>query len=133
MESYPGTLAQIFTNLIDNALLHGFDGRDHGVIDIEITRGAPGFLVVRFADDGMGIPESVMPRIFDPFFTTKMGQGGSGLGLHIAYNAVTITLGGTVHVASRPGQGAEFKLTLPLRAPFPDQPAPGTGESSTRG
>jgi signal transduction histidine kinase len=130
MESYPGTLTQVLTNLIDNALLHGFDGRDHGVIDIEITGGAPGFVVVRFADDGMGIPEGVLPRIFDPFFTTKLGQGGSGLGLNIAYNAITVTLGGTVHVASRPGQGAEFTLTLPLCAPLPARAAPGAGEGS---
>ncbi len=119
MDSYPGALAQIVANLVKNAVLHGFEGRNHGVISIQIERGAPGFLVLRFADDGKGIPEKVMPRIFDPFFTTKLGQGGSGLGLHIAYNAATITMGGTLNVASRPENGVEFTLTLPLCAPFP--------------
>ncbi len=119
MDSYPGALAQIVANLVKNAVLHGFEGRDHGVISIQIERGEPGFLVLRFSDDGKGIPEKAMPRIFDPFFTTKLGQGGSGLGLHIAYNAATITMGGTLNVASRPENGVEFTLTLPLCAPFP--------------
>ncbi len=119
MESYPGALVQVITNLINNALLHGFDGRDHGVISISMERGAPGFVVLRFADDGKGIPQDMMPRIFDPFFTTKMGQGGSGLGLHIAYNAVTITLGGTLHVTSTLEKGTEFVLNLPMCAPYP--------------
>lgn len=78
MDSYPGALLEIVSNLVNNALVHGFDGRDHGLISIQIEPAAPGFLVMRFADDGKGIPEGVMPRIFDPFFTTKMGQGGSG-------------------------------------------------------
>ena len=74
--------------------------------------------MLRFDDDGRGIPEKIVPRIFDPFFTTKMGQGGSGLGLHIAYNAVTVTLGGTISVASDAARGTAFTLTLPLHAPM---------------
>ncbi len=45
------------------------------------------------SDDGKGIPAEDLDRIFDPFFTTRMGQGGTGLGLHIAYNAVQNVLG----------------------------------------
>lgn len=118
MNSFPGALTQILTNLINNALIHGFEGRDHGRICIQIKVGAPGYLVLRFDDDGRGIPEKIVPRIFDPFFTTKMGQGGSGLGLHIAYNAVTVTLGGTISVASDAARGTAFTLTLPLHAPM---------------
>lgn len=123
MDSYPGALVQVVTNLVNNALVHGFDGRDHGHIRIQIEPAGPGYMVMRFADDGKGIAEDVLPRIFDPFFTTKMGQGGSGLGLHITYNAVTITLGGTLHVESRPGNGTEFTMTLPLCAPSAVKPA----------
>jgi signal transduction histidine kinase len=45
-----------------------------------------------------------------------MGQGGSGLGLNVAYNIVTSLLGGTIRVDSTPGQGARFTLDLPLQA-----------------
>ena len=59
-------------------------------------------------------------HIFDPFFTTKLGQGGSGLGLHIVYNIVTRVLGGRISVDSRLGTGTTFMLTMPLRAPSND-------------
>jgi signal transduction histidine kinase len=71
---------------------------------------------IEFRDDGRGIPAEHLSRIFDPFFTTRMGQGGTGLGLNIAYNIVTTLLGGTIRVESAAGQGTVFVLDLPLRA-----------------
>jgi signal transduction histidine kinase len=56
-------------------------------------------------------------RIFEPFFTTRLGQGGSGLGLHIVHNIVGGVLGGQIKVDSTPGQGTEFRMTLPVVAP----------------
>jgi signal transduction histidine kinase len=56
-----------------------------------------------------------LSRIFDPFFTTRMGQGGTGLGMNIAYNLVTTVLQGTIRVESRPEAGTVFILELPLR------------------
>jgi signal transduction histidine kinase len=56
-------------------------------------------------------------RVFDPFVTTRMGRGGTGLGLHIAHNAATQILGGTLEVDSTPGQGTRFTLRLPRQAP----------------
>lgn len=53
----------------------------------------------------------------DPFFTTKLGQGGSGLGLHIAYTLTTGLLGGRIDVQSAPGQGTVFMIELPRVAP----------------
>ena len=50
-------------------------------------------------------------------FTTRLGQGGSGLGLHIVHNIVGGVLGGEIKVSSEPGQGAEFSVALPLLAP----------------
>jgi len=61
-----------------------------------------------------------LPRVFDPFFTTTLGQGGSGLGLHIAYNHVTTILGGTIEVDSALKQGTRFKLAFPRVAPLAD-------------
>jgi signal transduction histidine kinase len=74
-----------------------------------------GHVRIEFADDGRGIPAEHLSRIFDPFFTTRMGQGGTGLGLNIAYNIVTTLLKGTIRVESSPGQGTVFVVELPLQ------------------
>jgi len=58
-----------------------------------------------------------MRQAFDPFFTTRRNEGGTGLGLHIVYNIVTQQLGGRLSLASRPGQGTMFRITLPRSAP----------------
>jgi signal transduction histidine kinase len=55
--------------------------------------------------------------VFDPFFTTKMGQGGSGLGMNIVYNVVTGMLGGTIGIASTPGNGTSVTIMMPKNAP----------------
>lgn len=116
-DSYPGPLGQVLVNLINNAVLHGFDGRTEGRIEIAAEAGEPGWVTLRLSDDGCGIPLADQGRIFDPFFTTKLGQGGSGLGLHIVYNIATKVLGGKMVVSSTPGVGSIFTLSLPLIAP----------------
>lgn len=115
LDSYPGPFGQVITNFINNALIHAFDGRDHGHIRIEATRQGDERCVVSCRDDGVGIPADQINRIFDPFFTTKLGRGGSGLGLSIVYNLVNGVLGGRIEVQSAPGQGACFTVVLPLR------------------
>ncbi|WP_298603937.1 PAS domain-containing sensor histidine kinase [Zoogloea sp.] len=117
MDSYPGALGQIFTNLLSNALLHAFDGRPRGRIRVTPRQLEPGWVEIRFDDDGNGIPAANLRRIFDPFFTTRLGKGGSGLGLHIVYNLSTRLLGGRIDVSSAPGQGSCFVLSLPCTAP----------------
>jgi signal transduction histidine kinase len=109
-------LGQTIGNLIQNAVLHGFDGRDHGTVRIDGERAPDGWIVLRVADDGEGIAAEHLGRLFDPFMTVKMG-GGTGLGLHISYNAVTGLLGGTLTVRSTVGEGTVFELRLPTRAP----------------
>jgi PAS domain S-box-containing protein len=117
LESYPGSLGQVLTNLVNNALLHGFDGRSHG--RITVRGGADGAERVRIEveDDGRGIPMGDQKRIFDPFFTTRLGKGGSGLGLSIVYNIVTRQLGGTIRVDSETGRGARFEILIPRVGP----------------
>jgi signal transduction histidine kinase len=73
-------------------------------------------------DDGKGIAAEHLDKIFDPFFTTRLGEGGSGLGLSIAYGLVTGMLGGRIAVTSAPGQGTTFTLELPLVAPRSAEP-----------
>lgn len=117
LDSYPGPLGQIIINLVHNALLHAFDGREEGEVCI-VGRAEDGDQVtLRFADDGAGIPEEVLGKIFDPFFTTRMGRGGSGLGLNIVHGIVTEILGGSIAVSSKLGAGTTFSLRLPVSAP----------------
>ena len=73
--------------------------------------------MLRYVDDGAGMSSTQVKRAFEPFFTTKLGQGGSGLGLYIAYNLVHAVLGGTIRLASEPGRGVSFELELPVVAP----------------
>jgi signal transduction histidine kinase len=117
-DSYPGPLGQVLTNLINNALLHGFEGRNHGTIVIAAQENSDGLIELTVSDDGVGIPASHLNRIFDPFFTTKLGAGGSGLGLNITHNVVTGILGGRVRVQSAVGVGTTFTLILPKVAPY---------------
>jgi PAS domain S-box-containing protein len=118
LDSFPGPFGQVLTNLINNAVLHGFDEMAQGSIKLEaalVGEGSQVKLSVR--DDGRGIPAENLPRIFDPFFTTKLGKGGSGLGLHIVHNIVSGVLGGRLSVDSTVGLGTTFSMTLPLQAP----------------
>jgi signal transduction histidine kinase len=120
MNSYPGALGQVLTNLLMNALLHGFDGVAQGRVKVHCARlhGDDADKVeLSVIDDGRGMDEPVRRRIFDPFFTTKLGTGGSGLGMHIVHSIVTNVLGGQIEVRSTPGQGTQMLMTLPLLAP----------------
>jgi signal transduction histidine kinase len=114
MHSYPGPLGQVLTNLVNNAIIHAFDGRDAGLITITAKLLSEQEVEIRIADDGCGINPEVIHRIYDPFYTTKFGSGGSGLGLHISHNIVHSILGGKIAVESTLGQGATFILTLPV-------------------
>jgi len=117
MESYPGPIGQVVTNLINNAIVHGYEGRNEGLIDISASLSGQGLVTLSVEDHGAGIQKEYLPRIFDPFFTTKLGVGGSGLGLNIVHNIVTEILGGVIVVVSEPGGGTRFTLTLPMLAP----------------
>lgn len=118
LDSFPGPLGQVVSNLINNSIIHGFEGCAAGRICIEAGEsGDSKHLIIKVSDNGKGIPASVLPRIFDPFFTTKLGQGGSGLGLNIVHNMVFGILGGRISAESAPGEGSCFTLTLPLIAP----------------
>ncbi|MFY7863545.1 ATP-binding protein [Roseateles sp.] len=117
LDSFPGPLGQVLIILINNALVHAFDGREGGVMSLGAQALEGGRLSLWVADDGHGIPASVQERIFDPFFTTKFGQGGSGLGLSIAHNICGSLLGGRLSVKSREGEGSRFVIEMPLKAP----------------
>lgn len=117
-DSYPGPLGQVLMNLIGNALTHAFEGRSEGSIVLAAEPAEPGWLRLIVSDDGCGIAPELQKKVFDPFFTTRLGQGGSGLGLHIVYTLVGGVLGGRIELQSEPGRGSRFVLHLPLKAPL---------------
>lgn len=123
LDSYPGPLGQILSNLINNAIVHAFAGHAEGQIEIRAEQRDSRHLTLHFRDNGCGIAPENLRRIFDPFFTTRLGQGGSGLGLNIVYNLATGLLGGSIHVDSRSGEGTCFTLEIPLRAPHTEESA----------
>ncbi|WP_426178032.1 GAF domain-containing sensor histidine kinase [Massilia sp. TWR1-2-2] len=112
LESFPGAVSQVVTNMLMNSLVHGFEGDQSGVI---VIKGAleGDTVVLDYSDNGAGMDAETLAKLFDPFFTTRRGSGGSGLGAHILYNLVTGALGGTVKVDSAPGQGLQYHLRFP--------------------
>ncbi|MBI1771637.1 MAG: HAMP domain-containing histidine kinase, partial [Burkholderiales bacterium] len=121
MDSYPGPLGQVVTNLINNAFIHAFEGDYRGTVSITARIFDESFVEVTVRDNGKGIPDGNLGRIFDPFFTTRLGLGGSGLGLNIVYNLVTGILGGNIMVESEVGKGTCFKISLPLDPKMVDE------------
>lgn len=116
MDSYPGAIEQVIANLINNSVLHGFEGRTHGLIRL-VAHADGDNIAINYSDDGHGMSDDVISHIFDPFFTTRMGTGGSGLGMSICHNLVLGTLGGSIDVSSVQGQGCQFSIVLPGVAP----------------
>jgi len=113
IDSYPGSISQIITNLINNSLKHGFDQIENGVISCT-ARLTPTELVFCYEDNGKGIPEAFLRKIYEPFFTTERQVGGSGLGMHLVYNIVTQLFKGNITCQSEEGQGVKFTVSLPL-------------------
>jgi signal transduction histidine kinase len=106
---YPDELNQVWTNLITNAV-DAMDGK--GKLSISVTR-AGEWIIVKVADTGKGIPESIQPRIFDTFFSTKPAGEGSGLGLFITKEIID-RHGGKIVFETDPGKGTTFIISLPV-------------------
>ncbi len=124
----PGHAQQILLNLAVNA-------RDAmpagGAFRITVRRGPEGWVRLAARDTGCGMDVEVAKRAFDPFFTTRDRGRGTGLGLATVHRIV-VSAGGEIHLASRPGEGACFEITLPAapaattppRDPVPTGPEP---------
>lgn len=111
IESFPGALSQVFTNLIMNSLLHGFEGIKHGNITIDV-KDQGSMVHIIYSDDGHGMEPDTCANIFEPFFTTKRGSGGSGLGMNIAFNLITQMLAGSISCTSLPGNGTQISMRI---------------------
>jgi signal transduction histidine kinase len=115
IDTIPGVLAQIVTNLIANAVVHGFRAGEPGRIVVGVSELDEGLVRLEVRDDGQGIPPEHMDRIFDPFFTTARSAGSTGLGMHIVHNLVTAKLGGRIAVTSEPGHSTTVQVDFPAR------------------
>ena len=113
IDSYPGPYGQVITNFINNALIHGFEGIENGLMKLRAEQIGADYIRIEFSDNGRGIKPEHLRRIFDPFFTTKLGQGGSGLGMNIVHNIVNDLLAGTIEVESEVDHGTRITLVLP--------------------
>ncbi|MEO7106770.1 MAG: HAMP domain-containing sensor histidine kinase [Rhodoferax sp.] len=116
MDSYPGLLAQVLTNLTLNAVTHAFAPGTQG--HLSITAQCTNHTVsIVFSDDGQGIPAEYLGKIFDPFFTTRRGLGGTGLGLNIVFNIVTKQLCGSIAAQNNLSRGVRFTISIPRVTP----------------
>lgn len=114
IECYAGQLNQVFLNVLSNAI-DALDQVSDRVGTIWITTEATDTsAIVRIRDNANGIPDSIGSKIFDPFFTTKSIGQGTGLGLSIAYQIIVGQHNGSLTYASKPGEGTEFAIEIPL-------------------
>ena len=116
MTSYAGLLAQVLSNLLDNARVHAFEHVNEPRITVEVTANGSQVAIV-VTDNGAGIPTELHTRIFEPMFTAHLGRGGVGLGLSVTQNIVVRHLGGKIGVQSALVSGACFVIHVPLVAP----------------
>lgn len=108
-------LQQVIINLVQNAVQAMPDG---GRLRVHLQRD-DGVAVIEIEDTGSGISPEHLARVFDPFFTTKPEGQGTGMGLSVSYGIIS-RHHGTIHVSSKPGEGALFTIRLPMQA-APDE------------
>ncbi|MAD42406.1 MAG: hypothetical protein CL623_08455 [Arcobacter sp.] len=113
IKTSPGVIAQIFNNLIQNSIIHGFsDFRTNAKINVMITIEEDMIKIV-YEDNGKGIDLSIKEKIFEPFITTKRNAGGTGLGLNIVYNLIYQKLKGSLTFKSEENISTQFIIKIP--------------------
>lgn len=127
IKGYPGQLNQVFMNILANAIdaiNEKMEDRQNNpdadsqfcpkiTICTEVTQDKKN-VVIRIADNGIGMPEELRKKIFEQFFSTKPVGQGTGLGLSISRQIIITKHQGTIEVYSAPEKGSEFVITLPL-------------------
>ncbi len=119
----PLQLERVYLNLITNAR-QAMQRKGSGLLRISAAHEG-GRVVLRFEDNGCGIPPEDLNKVFDPFFTTKPVGQGTGLGLSISYGIIRRYMG-DIAVHSRVGEGTTFTVSLPAGKDLPLVP-PGAG------
>lgn len=113
IETFPGAIAQITSNLVINSVRHGFGTEFRkGRIDIQGSR-TNGRIKITYRDNGKGMSSETLKHAFEPFYTTARAQGGSGLGLSIVYNLIIHKLKGEITCKSALREGVQTEISFP--------------------
>jgi two-component system NtrC family sensor kinase len=115
INSAPGAMSQIITNLVMNSVQHGYEEGEAGCLRILVEEQLAD-IHIHYSDDGKGMSADVLKKVFEPFFTTRRGSGGSGLGMHIVFNLVNQQLKGVVSLRSTLGEGSSVDIVFPKKA-----------------
>lgn len=122
-EVFPQEITRMLLNLISNGFHAVTRRKADGVAGYEpevtaATRDRGDSIEIRIRDNGTGIADEVKEKMFDPFFTTKPAGEGTGLGLSMSHDIVVKQHGGTIDVATVPGEFTEFTILLPRKSSF---------------
>jgi signal transduction histidine kinase len=123
IECYAGQLNQVFMNLLNNAIdaleerRHHFSNQafENPYIRMSTQLSTQKQVMIKIADNGIGMSEATRQRLFDPFFTTKPVGKGTGLGLSISYQIIVENHQGQLTCHSTPGKGTEFMIEIPCK------------------
>jgi len=122
----PTRLAQIITNMLDNALKFTPSG---GAVDVDVLREGQE-AVLRVSDTGIGISPEILPKVFELFAQAEQPRdraaAGLGIGLTLSRRLVEMHGGSIVASSEGPGRGAQFTVRLPVEAAATPPPAPAT-------
>lgn len=125
-ELFPQEISRVLLNLISNgfyAVTKRKAESDAGTFEpvvTAMTRDRGDTIEIRIRDNGTGIPDDVKAKMFNPFFTTKPAGEGTGLGLSMSHDIIVKQHGGTIDVATEPGEFTEFTILLPRKSGFAD-------------
>ena len=113
VNTHPGSISKIISQIVSNAFNYAFLADDFGIIKISCSN-KQGHLELIISDNGKGMNKETLAHIFDPFFTTARGSGAVGLGLNVVYNLVTQKLGGNIQCKSTLSLGTTFVISFPI-------------------
>nr|WP_224745977.1 GAF domain-containing sensor histidine kinase [Neiella litorisoli] len=105
------TLWQIFSALVDNSLVHGFNGSNSGHISIGVSESSS-HIHITYHDDGVGIAANDKDKVFEPFYSPNKTKGNMGLGLNIIRNIIYNAYNGSIKLVDSP-VGVRFQIALP--------------------
>jgi signal transduction histidine kinase len=117
MNSLPGILTQVISNLVLNSVNHAFDNQELPQISISYEEDGDD-IIFDYQDNGGGVDPSLHQKVFEPFYTSKRGRGGSGLGLNLVFNLINKKLSGELKFESQLGEGVRFIIRVPKNLPL---------------
>ena len=115
----PQDIGRVLLNLFNNGFYAVKEKQKTAGLDykpaIEVTTSSKGKSIeIIVKDNGVGIPDEIKEKILQPFFTTKPTGEGTGLGLSLSYDIIVKAHSGKIDVKSKPGEGSEFKISIPV-------------------